>query len=188
LSALFEPDSYFSNQSLNGTISRLVLPSERTVPLWGHAFDPRLPMLVATGLFGLATLFALWRARRVLGERRGLALGLGLALVAGLIGAPKGTYWNQVMVLVPVGLLLAVDVPDLRLRGLPRVDRVLLGIWLIGTWVQTIFWLRQPPKYGDYQVATMLLTSSSIYGLLALWLVFVRRLAASTPTNGPANQ
>jgi hypothetical protein len=181
LSALFEPDSYFTNQSLNGTITRLVLPSERTTPLWNHAFDPRLPMLVATGLFGLATLLVLWMSREGLRERRGQALGLGLALVAGLIGAPKGTYWNQVMVLVPVGLLLAVEAPDLDLRRLPRLDLSLLCLWLAGTWIQTWFWLHPLAKAGDLSAVTTLLASSSIYGLLALWLVFSRRLL----TNGP---
>jgi hypothetical protein len=185
LAALLEPDSYFTNQSLNGMITRLVLPSGGTVPLWNHAFDPRLPMIIATGLFGLATLFVLWRSRGLLQERRGLALGLGFALVAGLIGAPKGTYWNQVMVLVPIGLFLAVEAPDLSLRWLPRVDRVLLCLWLAGTWIQTYLWLFRPAKSDGIPALTTLLMSSSIYGLIALWLVFARRLAEKVPGLAP---
>jgi alpha-1,2-mannosyltransferase len=184
LAALFEPDSYFTNQSLNGTITRLVFPSERTAPLWNHAFDPRVPMLVVTALFGLATLFVLWRSRECLKGRRGVALGMGLALVAGLIGAPKGTYWNQVMVLVPVGLLLAVEAPDLNLRRLPKLDLALLFLWLAGTWIQTWYWLQPPAKVGNLSAVTSILTSSSIYGLLCLWLLFSRRLLAARP-GGP---
>ena len=182
LTALLEPDSYFTNQSINGAISRLVLPSERTTPLWNHAFDPRLPMLVLTGLFGLVTLLVLWRSREVLRERRGLALGLGLALVAGLIGAPKGTYWNQVMVLIPAGLLFAVEVPDLRFRRFARLDLALLCGWIIGTSIQTCLWIFPPAKSGDFAPVVTILTSSSIYGLLALWLVLARRLSSKTPT------
>jgi alpha-1,2-mannosyltransferase len=176
LMSLLEPDSYFTNQSINGFISRLVRPSERTLPLWDHGFDPRLPMLLLTGLFALATLYVLWRARASMAARRGLALGLGLALVAGLIGASKGTYWNQVLVLIPVGLLLAVEVPDLGLRRLGRTDLALMAIWLLGTIVQTWLWMYPPPKYGSAALLVTLLQSSSVYGLLALWLVFARRL------------
>jgi Glycosyltransferase family 87 len=176
LTDLLEPDSYFTNQSINGFVSRLVNPSERTVPVWPHAFDPRLPMLVATVLFGLLTILVLWRARDLLGERRGLALGLGIALVAALIGAPKGTYWNQAMILIPAGLLLAVEAPDLRLRRFARADRVLLLLWLLGAAVQTVLWMYPPSKSVAMAPAVTLLQSSSIYGLLALWLVFARRL------------
>jgi hypothetical protein len=182
LTALIEPDSYFTNQSINGTISRLVLPSERTTPLFNHAFDPRWPVVVVTALFGLATFFVLWRARRSFTERRGLALGLGIALIASLIGAPKGTYWNQVMILVPAGLLIAVEMPRLQLRSLPTVDRCLIATWLVGTWIQTIFWMFPPPKAGGLAAVTMLLTSASLYGLLALWVVFARRLLTRDST------
>ena len=184
LTALLEPDSYFTNQSINGFVSRLVLPSERTVPLWNRAFDPRLPMLILTGLFGLATLWILWQSRVGLRGRRGLALGLGIALVAGLIGAPKGTYWNQVMVLVPAGLLIAVEVPDLRFGRLPRLDLVLLACWIVGTSVQTLLWMYPPSKWVAFAPLVTILTSSSVFGLLALWLVLARRLRA-TPAGEP---
>jgi alpha-1,2-mannosyltransferase len=174
--SLLEPDSYFTNQSINGVVTRLVLPSDRTVPLWNHGFDPRIPVLVLTGAFALLTLLILWKARRILAERRGLALGLGLALVGGLIGAPKGTYWNQVMVLVPAGLLLAVEVPDLRIGRLGRIDLALLACWLAGTTVQTLLWMSPPSSTGTFAPVVTLLTSSSVYGLFALWLVLARRL------------
>jgi len=149
------------------------------VPLWLHAFDPRLPMLVATVLFGLVTFAVLWRARDSFRARRGMALGLGFALIAALIGAPKGTYWNQVMILIPAGLLLAVEAPDLRLRRFARLDLALLFIWILGTAVQTILWIGPPSKTAAFAPLVTLLQSSSIYGLLALWLVFARRLLVS---------
>lgn len=179
LSALLDPDSYFTNQSINGFVSRLVLHSERTRPIWDHAFDARAVTLLLTAGFALATIAILWQARHALEGRRGLALGMGFALVAALIGAPKGTYWNQALVLVPAGLLLAVEVPDLRFGRLPRLDLLLLGGWIAGTWVQTLLWLFPPGKsLGSAEMITFL-TSSSVYGLLALWLVFARRLLAT---------
>jgi len=176
LTSLLEPDSYFTNQSINGFVTRLVNPSDRTAPPFAHAFDPRLPMLLLTAAFGLVTLALLWRARGQLTARRGLALGLALALVAGVIGAPKNSFWNQAFTLLAVGLLLAVDAADLRLRSLGRADLILLGIWLGGAFVWTLLWMFPPSKTGALPALVTLAESSSLYGMLALWLVLARRL------------
>ena len=177
LAELLEPDSYFTNQSINGFVTRLVNPSDRTTPLFLHAFDPHLPMLVLTAAFGLITLAILWRARVQLTAARGLALGLALALVAAVIGAPKNSFWNQSFALVAVGLLLAVDAADLRLRSLGRADLILLGIWLAGAVVWAAMWFVPPWKSGPLLAVITILESSGLYGMLALWLVLVRRLA-----------
>jgi hypothetical protein len=176
LTKLFEPDSYFTNQSFNGFVTRLVNPSERTLPPFEHAFDPRLPMLALTAAFGLVTLALLWRARDRMTTPRGLALGLALALVAGVIGAPKNSFWNGALALPAAGLLLAFDAADLRLRSLGRTDLILLGFWLASAFVWTVLWMSPPAKTGLPVVVT-LLQSSGLYGLLALWLVLARRLA-----------
>jgi hypothetical protein len=194
LTSLFEQDSYFTNQSFNGFVTRLVSHSERTAPLFPHAFDPRLAMLGLTAAFALLTLTLLWRARGQLATSRGLALGLGLALVAGVIGAPKNSFWNQAFALLAVGLLLAVDAADLRLRSLGRADLILLGVWMGGAVVWTVMWMSPPPKTGTLAALVTLLQSSSLYGLLALWLVLARRLAAipagaaqaATASSGPS--
>jgi hypothetical protein len=172
---ILEPDSYFTNQSLNGFVTRLVNPSDRTLPPFEHAFDPRLPMLAVTLAFGLVTLALLWRARDRLTTRRGLALGLALALVAGVIGAPKNSFWNGALVLPAFGLLLAVDAVDLRARNLGRAELILLGFWLGTAAVWTVLWMSPPPKTALPALVT-LLQSSGLYGLLALWLVLARRL------------
>ena len=177
LTSLLEPDSYFTNQSINGFVTRLVNHSDRTVPLFPHAFDPRLPMLLLTALFGLVTLAILWRARGSLTERRGLALGLALALVAGVIGAPKNSFWNQAFALIAVGLMLAVDAVDLRIRSLGRADLILLSVWLGGAFLWTLLWMFPPSKTGALPALVTLAESSSLYGMLALWLVLARRLA-----------
>jgi hypothetical protein len=177
LTSLLEPDSYFTNQSINGFVTRLVNHSDRTAPPFPHAFDPSLPMLLLTGIFGLVTLALLWRARGRLKERRGLALGLALALVAGVIGAPKNSFWNQAFALIAVGLMLAVETVDLRIRSLGRADLILLSVWLGGAFLWTLLWMFPPSKTGPLPALVTLAESSSLYGMLALWLVLARRLA-----------
>lgn len=173
---LLEPDPYFTNQSFNGFMSRLVNRSERTLPPFEHAFDPRLPMLALTAAFGLMTLALLWQARDRMTTPRGLALGLALALVAGVIGAPKNSFWNGALALPAVGLLLAFDAVDLRLRGLGRTDLILLSFWLGSSVVWTVLWMSPPPKTFALPALVTLLQSAGLYGLLALWLVLARRL------------
>ena len=179
LASLLDTDSYFTNQSFNGLVSRIVKDSDRTVALWRAGFDPRLPMLVLTIAFGVATVAVLWRNRRSLATRRGLALGLGFALVAGIAGAPKNSFWNQAAALFAVGLLLAVEAPDLRLSRLGRTDLVLIGCWLAGSAVFAVYWTFPPSKAIALAPVVSLLESSSLYGLLALWWLFVRRLGAA---------
>lgn len=187
LTALLEPDAYFTNQSINGFVSRLVNQSDRTAPLFARAFDPRLPMLLLTAAFGLLTLGLLWRARVQMTTSRGLALGLGLALVAGVIGAPKNSFWNQAFALLAVGLLLQADAADLRPSRLGRTNLILLGVWLTGAVVWTVLWMA-PPTKSVLPALVTLLQSSSLYGMLALWLVLARRLSMPTAVTEQVDQ
>jgi hypothetical protein len=178
LGSLLDADNYYTNQSINGFVSRLVLRTGRTAPLWDHGFDPGVVMLAATAAFGLITLALLWRARDRLRSRRGTALGLGFALVAGTIGAPKNSFWNEALVLVAVGLLLAVETPDLRLGRLGRLDGALLATWFGAAVAWTVVWAVNPVAAGPLAPVVTLLWSSSLYGLLALWWLMARRLFA----------
>ncbi len=178
LASLLDADNYYTNQSINGFVSRLVLPAGRTAPLWDHGFDPGFVMLAATVAFALISLALLWRARDRLESRRGMALGLAFALVAGTIGAPKNSFWNEALVLVAVGLLLAVETPDLRLGQLGRFDRALLATWFGTALVWTAVWAMNLVAAGPLAPVVTLLWSSSLYGLLALWWLMGRRLFA----------
>ncbi|HEY5486063.1 MAG TPA: glycosyltransferase family 87 protein [Candidatus Limnocylindrales bacterium] len=178
LASLLDPDPFYTNQSIDGFVTRLVSPSDRTVPLWSGGFDPRPVMLALTAVFALATLAILWRARPALAHRRGAAIGLGLALVAGIVGAPKESFWNQAIALVAVGLLLAVEVPDLRIGRFGRLDRALLCTWFGSSIVWAAQWAIEPRATGQVGPILTLLWSSSLYGMLALWLLLARRLFA----------
>ena len=169
-------DEYFTNQSFNGAVTRLVKDSDRTVALLPAAFDPRPVMIGLTVAFGLATVAVLWWQRTELATRRGLALGLGFALVAGVAGAPKNSFWNQAFALLAAGLVLAVEAPDLRISRLGRTNLLLLGCWLAGSAVFALLWTFPPPKSTPLSPVITILESSSLFGLMALWWLFVRLL------------
>lgn len=180
LARLLEPDPYFSNQSLNGFVSRLVRESERSLPLIPNAFDPTVVTAIATVALGLATLLVLARSARTLRTYSVFALGLALALVAATIGAPKNSFWNQALALPAFGLLLAVEAPDLHLRGFGRADRALLfGSWL-GSIIQLVLWILPPPRSGSIAAVTTLVDSAALYGMVAFWVLLIRRLGTRT--------
>jgi hypothetical protein len=176
LGSLLDPDSYYTNQSINGFVTRLVRGSDKSVPLWAGGFDPRPVMVLLTAAFGLITLALLWRHRDALASRRGMAVGLGLTLVAATAGAPKTSFWNEAAVLVAVGLLLAVDDPGARFERWPAFDRALTAIWFGSALLWAVVWAVEPARAGPFSAAVTLLWSSSLFGLLALWWLFVRRL------------
>jgi alpha-1,2-mannosyltransferase len=185
LTSLLDPDPFYSNQSINGFVTRLVAPSGISLPIWSGGFDPRPVVFVATAAFGLATAAVLWRARAALRTRRGAALGLGLALVAGIIGAPKTSFWNESIVLVGVAVMLAVERPDLRFGRLGSLDCALLAAWFATAVMWAAMWALEPPSGGPLSAAITLAWSVSLYGLLALWLLFARRLGMSGPPSAP---
>lgn len=98
---LTAPDTYWSNQSLNGMVSRLGLASSWTTPPF-----PGLPVVpVALGLAGLLLVAAtLWVARAGHRHRFG---GLALLLAAASVAAPKASAWNLTPVLFCIFLLAA---------------------------------------------------------------------------------
>lgn len=176
LSRLFEPDPYFTNQSINGFISRLVLASGRSSPLAPGAFDPYSVTVVVTAAFGLATVAILGMAFRVSASEPVLLLGIAFALVGATIAAPKNSFWNQALALPALGLLLAVEAPDLDLGRIGRVDRWLLATGWIGWTIQTVLWITPPSPHGSFRWFVTLVGSSALYGMLALWVLLARRL------------
>ncbi|MES2208718.1 MAG: glycosyltransferase family 87 protein [Chloroflexota bacterium] len=173
---LLEPDPYFTNQSINGFVSRLVLESGRSIPLWPSAFDPLVVAGIATSAVALVTLVILLKSIAVATRYPVLALGLALALVAATIGAPKNSFWNQALALPALGLLLAVEAPNLDLRRFGSGDRALLLGCLIGSGVQFVLWIAPLPKHGPLAAFSTLAGSAALYGMLALWALLARRL------------
>jgi hypothetical protein len=184
LASLLDPDAFYTNQSINGFISRMGMETSRSLPLVAE-FDPRGPMLAATAAFGLLTLACLWRARHALSSRHGLANGMAFALVAATIGAPKTSFWNESILLIAVGMLLALEAPDLRLRRVERVDLSLLAVWFGSALLWALIWAIEPARGGALSGAINLAWSASLYGMVALWLMLARRLLRGIKADEP---
>jgi alpha-1,2-mannosyltransferase len=193
---LIAPDPFFTNVSINGFVSRLVLATDRSAAVVPHAFDPGVATAVVTAGFALATLAILWRARSRLQEPRALALAIGFALLAATIGGPKNSYWNVSLALVTVGLFVAAEAPWLLAAGgdadrtlrsrfrdrFDRIDRWLLAGGFLGIAAQTLVWVVPPPSpsIGLAPLLT-LVGSGALYGMLCLWTLTARRLVARAP-------
>ncbi len=87
-SSFLSPDTYWTNESVNGWLSRLGIASTWTRPPFpGLPVEPL--MLAVVLLLFAATVAILWRARRQPWE--GL---LALSLWLGVVAAPKNSLWN----------------------------------------------------------------------------------------------
>jgi hypothetical protein len=99
------PDTYWSNESINGWLSRLGIDST-----WTHAPLPGFPveaaMLIIVLLLTVATLVVLVRAPTYIWEG-----ALALSLWLGVVSAPKNSLWNY------TPLLLAITFVFMRLAG-----------------------------------------------------------------------
>lgn len=185
---LVGPDSFFTNQSINGFVSRLVRDSDRTLAVAAGAFDPLPVAVVLAAAFGTLGALLVWRARGELTSRHGVAVGVALAIVTASIAAPKNSFWNQAALLVPVGLLIVADGHAAAVAGRDRLERLLLGTWVGGALVQQLLWAAPPPKGGPLAPLVTLGQSAALYGALALWLLFARRahaLASMRMTGAP---
>lgn len=181
LLTLGEVDPYWTNQSLNGFASRLVIPTGQSLP----PFPDASAALIAWGAMALmaaATLGALlWRRTR-LASWDGLALGMGLALVAATAAAPKDSFWDHVPALIGAGLMLSV--PGWQ-RG--RWRRPLMGLlvgWFVLALGQVAVDQLDGATGGSGGPVSGYLTSLGLYGLVMLWMAIGLALV-SLPAGAP---
>ena len=148
------PDTFWTNQSLNGWVSRLALPSGFTAPPL-----PGLPvtatMLVLVAILGLAV-------GVVVVVRRGQPWAgcLALLIAWGVVAAPKNSLWNY----TPLLLVLAWCWPRVRRRW------ALLAIMVIGFGlieIQSRIDLVHDTFYAGSPALTWL-SSLALYGALLL--------------------
>ena len=94
--ALFLPDPFWTNQSVNGSLSRLSMSSEFTTPpLPGLPVAPiEIVVLLLLGGGAMAVM--------VLRRGRPWAGCLSLALAFGVVAAPKNSLWNYAPLLLVV--------------------------------------------------------------------------------------
>jgi hypothetical protein len=163
------PDTYWSNQSINGFLSRLALPSR-----WTHPALPGLP--VEPLMIGIAILLiaavavVLWRQ-----GGRPYAGGLALAIWLGVVIAPKNSLWNY----TPLVLGMAFAWPVLRRR--PIALAVGVAGWLLIEAQTQLDSYRDTVYLGS--PALSLLSSVGLYG--AVLLGAVTMLALLRPLRSP---
>src|SRR5262245_3583124 len=116
LAGMLAPDSFWTNQSLNGCLSRLAMRSEWT--------EPPLPGLPVTPLVVLAVAAAAVAVLLLVRAARGEPWDGTLALLIcfGVVAAPKNSLWN----FTPMLLAMAYCWPRVRLRPAP------LAVLLLG--------------------------------------------------------
>jgi hypothetical protein len=180
LAEMGAPDPYWTNESLNGFISRLTLRNERTVPFL-RGLDPTVAAWVIFGLFTIATLAVLWRARNRLAVRQGYWLAVGFTLVAAVIATPKNSFWNHVPALVGIGLFIAAVEPG---QGRDALTRWLVLAWYGMALVQLMVDSLSGATLHAWGPIGALLSSAALIGLLALWLALGRALRKSPATAG----
>lgn len=179
LAELIRPDPFVTNQSVNGFVTRFFLSTDRmTAPAPG-ALDPVPAIAILTLALAAATLGVLWRARDRLATGDGLALGLALSLAAATAGAPKTSFWNGMLLLVSVGLIVATLAPRLDGSGLDLVERTCLLGWLVSAFGQPLIWIAGPVATAPGDVVIAILSSIGLYGNLALCWLLGRRLLRS---------
>jgi hypothetical protein len=152
LAGLFAPDPFWTNQSLNGWVSRIALPSDITrPPLPGLPVIPVM-LALAAGL-GLVAL-------GVLVIRRGEPWTgcLALVLTWAVVAAPKNSLWNY----TPLLLALVFCWPRVRHR-IPLLATLALGFGLIE--LQSRINLVRDTFYAGHPALTWL-SSLALYGAL----------------------
>lgn len=150
---LFGPDSFWTNQSVNGFISRLSISSEFTRPPL-----PGLPVvpieLAMLGLLGAGVL-----AVMVLRGGRPWAGCLSLAMAFAVVAAPKNSLWNY----APLLLTVFFCWPLVRRRP-PRLAVLIAGLALIEVQAVVDYF-----RHGFYSSPGLTwLSSLALYGALLL--------------------
>ncbi|MFY9614002.1 MAG: hypothetical protein WAT58_01265, partial [Candidatus Dormiibacterota bacterium] len=148
------PDTFWTNQSINGWVSRLALTSDMTTPPlpWLPVTPTMLALVLAVGVAVIV----------VVVRRRGDPWDgcLALLIVWGVVAAPKNSLWNY----TPLLLALAWCYPRVRLRPLLLLALV-IGLALIE--VQSRIDLVHDSFYLGSPALTWL-SSLALYGALVV--------------------
>ncbi|HEV3232157.1 MAG TPA: glycosyltransferase 87 family protein [Candidatus Dormibacteraeota bacterium] len=165
--SLLKPDPYWTNQSVNGWLSRLAYPTQ-----WTDAMVPGLPVAALDA--AAICLLTLGVAAVLLTHRRASPLGaISLGLCLGAACAPKNSLWN----LCPLLVALAYAWP----RAASRQRWLLAGGYLM----IELQGLLAPARQTVYHAlpGLGLLASLGLYGALLIGAVTASVVAAESPAD-----
>ncbi|HXA41662.1 MAG TPA: glycosyltransferase family 87 protein [Candidatus Solibacter sp.] len=172
VSSLFGADPFWTNESINGFISRLSMKTEVTAPPL-----PGLPVVpiefVLVGLLGLLVLIVILRA-----GGRPWSGCLALTLAYGVVAAPKNSIWNY----TPLLLLVFFCWPRVR-HSRPAMAILLGGLGLIE--LQSVIDYFRATIYSA--PALTWLSSLALYGALALMALNAYLLLRAVPPDQTAD-
>jgi hypothetical protein len=152
--SLLAPDTYWSNESINGWLSRLAIASTWTSPPFpGLPVEPIVIALVA--LLTIVTILVLLRSRQA-GWEGAFALSLWL----GVVCAPKNSLWNF------APLLTCVVFAWSQLGGRWHLFAIGLVGWLLIELQAQLDSARETVYQGSASLAW--LSSAGLYGALIL--------------------
>ncbi|MEA2645029.1 MAG: alpha,2-mannosyltransferase [Chloroflexota bacterium] len=170
LASFFDADPFWTNQSVNGWISRLALAGDYTAPPL-PGLDTRVAMLAVVGILAVALVVVLMVTRGAPWDGC-FALALGFAVVA----APKNSLWNY------MPLLLAVFFCWPRVRRRP-VAFVFLAVGFGLVQLQSIIDTTRDTFYG-FQPGMTWLSSLALYGALVVCGLTAYLLLTEPPLPG----
>ncbi len=176
--SLLSPDTYWSNESINGWLSRLAIAST-----WTRPPNPGLPvealMLVAALILSVITVLVLLRMPSSSWQG-----ALALSLWLGTVAAPKNSFWNF------TPLLLGVVFAWTQLRG----RWWLFGVGVVGWLLLELQAQLDSARETIYQASPALawLSSVGLYGALILGgvtaYVLLRPGSSDRPADGHAHR
>jgi hypothetical protein len=170
LPALGSGKGYRENQSLLGFFTRLCSPGGFTLGADGVLF---------AGLWLATARRSLWEMSESAHHRR-RALEYGLALLTVPLVASISWGLHLVLVLLPIAILLRYLVAD-RAFTRPRLVALIVALACFSVVRGAFYMATLHPFPGTPQIAMRLASESYVVGLLLLWLLVFRVLAAPMP-------
>lgn len=152
---MFTPDAYYTNESINGFLSRLAGAVWHTAPALMLGLHVEPVMVLVAAVLGLLTFAAV-----LLTKGRPWAGCLALLLAYAAIAAPRNSLWDFAPILIAMAWCWTL------VRARPLLCALLVAGWALIQVQQTIYDLGPDPQMANAWLG--LLGSTALYGALLL--------------------
>jgi hypothetical protein len=152
---MFTPDAYYTNESINGFLSRLAGAAWHTAPALAPGLHVEPLMVLVAAVLGMLTFAAV-----LLTRGRPWAGCLALLLAYAVVAAPRNSLWDFAPILIAMAWCWSL------VRARPLLGAVLAAGWALIQVQQTIYDFGPDPQMGRAWLG--LLGSTALYGALLL--------------------